>query len=90
MFMAHDPQIPSRQDRLKVTVGSISFLILIKASSTCSRADFVSLLPLFSSYKLSKRTDHGSTLVEVNIIGLQFRFLGWFVWVLYEYQGATS
>jgi hypothetical protein len=29
MFMAHDPQIPSRQDRRKVSVGSTSFLILI-------------------------------------------------------------
>lgn len=29
MFIAHDPQIPSRHDRRKVKVGSISFLILI-------------------------------------------------------------
>lgn len=34
MFIAHDPQMPSRQDLLKVKVGSISFLILIKASRT--------------------------------------------------------
>ena len=34
IFMAHDPQIPSRHERLKVNVGSSSFLILIKASST--------------------------------------------------------
>ena len=34
MFIAQEPQIPSRQDRLKVRVGSISFLILIKASKT--------------------------------------------------------
>jgi hypothetical protein len=27
-----DPQIPSRQERLKVSVGSISFLILMSAS----------------------------------------------------------
>ena len=31
--MAHDPQIPSRQDRRKASVLSISFLILIRASS---------------------------------------------------------
>ena len=34
MFMAHDPQIPSLQDLLKVRVGSTSFLILISASRT--------------------------------------------------------
>ncbi len=34
MFMAHDPQIPSRQERRKVRVESISFLILMSASST--------------------------------------------------------
>ncbi len=37
MFMAQEPQIPSRQERRKVRVGSISFLILIKASSTIGR-----------------------------------------------------
>ena len=35
MFMAHDPQIPSLQDLLKVSVGSTSFFILINASRTC-------------------------------------------------------
>ena len=34
MVMAHDPQIPSRQDRRNVSVGSISFLILMRASRT--------------------------------------------------------
>ena len=34
IFIAQDPQIPSRQDLLKVSVGSISFLILIRASKT--------------------------------------------------------
>ena len=33
IFMAQLPQMPSLQDRLKVKVGSTSFLILIKASS---------------------------------------------------------
>jgi hypothetical protein len=33
MFIAHDPQIPSRHERRKVRVGSISFLILMRASS---------------------------------------------------------
>ena len=34
MVMAHDPQMPSRQDRRNVSVGSISFLILMRASRT--------------------------------------------------------
>lgn len=34
MFIAHEPQIPSLQDRLKVKVGSISFLIFKMASKT--------------------------------------------------------
>jgi len=34
MFIEQEPQIPSRQERRKVSVGSISFLILIKASNT--------------------------------------------------------
>ncbi|KAM1129054.1 hypothetical protein ACFX2I_038836 [Malus domestica] len=34
MFMAQEPQIPSREDLQKVRVGSISFLILVRASST--------------------------------------------------------
>ena len=32
MFMAQEPQIPSRHDRRNVSVGSISFLILMSAS----------------------------------------------------------
>ena len=34
MFIAHEPQIPSRHDRRNVSVLSTSFLILISASST--------------------------------------------------------
>lgn len=34
IFIAQDPHIPSLQDLLNVKVGSISFLILIKASRT--------------------------------------------------------
>jgi hypothetical protein len=33
IFIAHDPQIPSRHDRRNVKVGSISFLILMSASN---------------------------------------------------------
>jgi hypothetical protein len=34
MFIEHEPQMPSRQERRKVSVASISFLILISASRT--------------------------------------------------------
>ncbi|KAI8023981.1 hypothetical protein LOK49_LG03G01421 [Camellia lanceoleosa] len=34
MFIAQEPQIPSRHDRRKVRVGSISFLILMRALRT--------------------------------------------------------
>ena len=34
MFIAQDPQMPSRHERRKVSVGSISFLILLNASNT--------------------------------------------------------
>lgn len=33
MFIAHEPQMPSRHDRLNVSVESSSFLILSSASS---------------------------------------------------------
>ena len=34
MFMAQEPQMPSRQERRSVSVGSILFLIQSSASST--------------------------------------------------------
>jgi len=34
MFIAHEPQMPSRQERLNVRLASVSFLILISASRT--------------------------------------------------------
>ena len=36
MFMAQEPQMPSRHERRKVRVGSISFLILMRASKICA------------------------------------------------------
>src|SRR5690606_41012480 len=33
MFIEHEPQTPSRQERRKASVGSISFLILMSARS---------------------------------------------------------
>ncbi len=34
MFIAHEPQMPSRQERRNVSVGSISFLMVMSASRT--------------------------------------------------------
>jgi hypothetical protein len=34
MFIAHEPQMPSRHERRSYSVGSISFLIFSSASST--------------------------------------------------------
>lgn len=48
MFMAHEPQIPSRQERRKVKVESCSFLILIRASSTMGPHAFKSTLNVLS------------------------------------------
>ncbi len=44
MFIAQDPHIPSLHDRLNVNVGSISFLILINASSTIGPVWFKSIV----------------------------------------------
>ena len=44
IFMAQEPQIPSLQDLLNVKDGSISFLILIRASSTIGPQLFRSTL----------------------------------------------
>jgi len=38
--IAHDPQMPSRHDRRNVSVGSISFLILMSASRTIGPQSF--------------------------------------------------
>ena len=44
MFIEHEPQMPSRHERRKVSVGSISFLILSRASSTIGPQSFMSIL----------------------------------------------
>ena len=49
MFMAHEPQMPSRQERRKVSVESSAALIWISASSTIGPQLFV------SSSKVSRR-----------------------------------
>ena len=43
MFMEHEPQMPSRHERRKVSVGSISFLIFSSASSTIGPHSFRSI-----------------------------------------------
>lgn len=40
MFIAQDPQIPSRHDLRNVSVGSCSDLILMRASSTMGPQSF--------------------------------------------------
>eukprot|EP00964_Phaeocystis_antarctica_P020266 scaffold11189_cov54-Phaeocystis_antarctica.AAC.2 len=40
MFIEHEPQMPSRHERRNVSVGSISFLILIRASRTMGPQSF--------------------------------------------------
>jgi hypothetical protein len=42
MFMAHEPQIPSRQERRKVSVESTVPLIRIRASRTIGPQPFIS------------------------------------------------
>src|SRR3546814_18823478 len=49
IFIAQEPQTPSRQERRKVSVGSLSFLILMRASRT------IGPQPSRSTSKLSTR-----------------------------------
>ena len=49
MFMAHEPQMPSRQERRKVSEESVAALIWIRASSTMGPQLLV------SSSKVSRR-----------------------------------
>lgn len=77
MFMAHDPQIPSRQLRRKVRVGSCSFLILIKASKIIGPQAFKSTLYVwrygfsaglsgFCHNQRSQSENEGSSRVKAN------------------------
>ena len=79
MFMAHEPQIPSLQDLLKVRVGSTSFLILINASRTCDEG--LSDGRLFAA---ERGGYHGPTLVQVDCVRLEFGGSRWFIWVLFS------
>ena len=78
MFMAHDPQIPSLQDLLKVSVGSTSFFILISASSTCGGGPCHGRLFGIRG----KGHYHGSTLGQVDCVRLEFGGSGRFIWIL--------
>lgn len=79
MFMAHDPQIPSLHDLLKVSVGSTSFLILINASRICEEG-----LGHGRQFGMRGGAYHGPTLVQVNCVRLEFGGSGGFVWVLFS------
>lgn len=69
MFMAQEPQMPSRQERLKVNVESSWFLILINTSRTIgpqlktSRGE--------SSNRVQRK---GYVRVEIDLVLLHFRF----------------
>ena len=83
MFIAHEPQIPSRHERRKVRVGSSSFLILISASRTCGarageppRSPFrkerrrQTAIPSCAPLRCARRTHHGAALVQVDLVVL--------------------
>jgi len=72
MFIEQDPQIPSLQDRRKVSVGSISFLILISASRIWSNHN---LIHERHQSKEVIETNHWASLIQVNGVGLQSGFL---------------
>src|SRR5688500_7290783 len=86
MFIAHEPQMPSRQERRKVSVGSISFLILISASRTigphASRStSYVStrgFMPSsgFQRYTLNARTRFAPAGAGKCLPGWTFEFFG--------------
>src|ERR1700730_18548548 len=68
MFMAHEPHTPSRQERRKVNVVSISFLILIKASRIIAPHSLrsiakVSMPGFFPSSVFHRYTLHSRTRV---------------------------
>jgi len=75
MFMEHEPQMPSRQERRKVSVGSMTFLIQISASSTIAAQSsrstkYVSMRGLLASsgFQLhaADLVEHGEQPVEAN------------------------
>jgi hypothetical protein len=67
MFMAHEPQIPSRQERRKVSVGSISFLILMRASRIYAYERPVVVSELVEMTVIEREiTHHGAALVQVD------------------------
>ena len=80
IFMAHEPQMPSLQDLLKVSVGSTSFFILISASRTCRGGLGVGR---FSGMR-ETGAYHGSALVQVDCVRLEFGGSGGFIWVLFS------
>lgn len=96
MFMAHEPQIPSRHDRRKVSVGSTSFLILMSASSTGERERVADGIRAWSGQPQglprenrrrrkaqAKGLTHGSGFRQVKVVCLHLGLLGRLVGVLH-------
>ena len=81
MFMAQEPQIPSRHDRRKVRVGSISFLILMSASRICKQGGRVGGR---HTRQEVERTHHRPALVQVDGVCLQRRLLLRLIRVLHQ------
>lgn len=86
IFIAQDPQIPSRQERRNVNVGSISFLILIKASSTIGpHLKKICQVPERNIKKIwEKYLTHlmeRDLRIHINFIFLHIWFLIRFVWI---------
>lgn len=77
--MAHEPQIPSRHERRKVRVGSISFLILMRASRIYSGVRGSASWP-------KKFPHHRTSLIQVNLVRLKGRLCCRFIWVLQHCQ----
>lgn len=80
MFIAHEPQMPSRQERRKVSVVSSSFLILIKASRICAASNqrsvqqhttvVAAFVPWARARSGGSRTHHRPAFVKVDLVVL--------------------
>lgn len=83
IFIAQDPQIPSRQERRNVNVGSTSFLILISASSTIGpQLEKVYLRDVGTiSEKYLIQLMKRDVRIQINFIFLHIWFLIGFVWI---------
>jgi hypothetical protein len=65
MFMEHEPQMPSRQERRKVSVGSITFFIQISASSTIGAQSSRSTLLLLMRRGIDPRAERNRGMLAL-------------------------